>query len=231
MTGRQFIARVREVGRARGVEVRIDTMKGKGSHVLLLYGDDRRTIVKDRRKELGAGLLSAMIRQLGLQRSDFESKPPSPENAMRFVYPARLHRTGPDEVVVSFRDLPECLTSGADEAEALAEAADALDVAIAGRIVHPPAEGDPIPMPSVRLTAEHDVAVPADTAAKAALVLALRDSGLSRSGLARRLGVDVKVVRRMLDPRHRTAASRIGAALHELGRELVVETRVPQPVR
>ena len=30
---------------------------------------------------------------------------------MRFVYPARLRRTGPDEVVVSFRDLPECLTS------------------------------------------------------------------------------------------------------------------------
>ena len=42
--------------------------------------------------------------------------------------------------------------------------------------------------------------------------------------------VDVKVVRRMLDPRHRTAASRIGA-LHELGRELVVETRVAQTVR
>jgi mRNA interferase HicA len=47
-------------------------MKGKGSHVLLLYGDDHRTIVKDRRKELGTGLLSAMIRQLGLQRSDFD---------------------------------------------------------------------------------------------------------------------------------------------------------------
>lgn len=150
---------------------------------------------------------------------------------MRFVYSARLRRTGPDEVVVSFRDLPECLTSGADEAEALAEAADALDAAIAGRIVHPPAEGDPIRVPSARLAEEHDVAVAADTAAKAALVIALRDSGLSRSGLARRLGVDVKVVRRMLDPRHRTAASRIGAALHELGRELVVETRVAQTVR
>ena len=150
---------------------------------------------------------------------------------MRFVYPARLRRTGPDEVVVSFRDLPECLTSGADETEALAEAADALDVAIAGRIVYPPANGDPIPVPSARRTDEHDVVVPADTAAKAALMLALRESGLSRSAFARRLGVDAKVVRRMLDPRHRTAASRIGAALHELGRELVVETHVPEPVR
>ena len=71
VTGQQFIVRVREIGRSRGIAVRIDTMKGKGSHILLLYGGSHRTIVKDRRKELGAGLLSAMIRQLGLQRSDF----------------------------------------------------------------------------------------------------------------------------------------------------------------
>ena len=103
---------------------------------------------------------------------------------MRLVYPARLRRTGPDEIVVSCRDLPECLTSGADETEALAEAADALDVAIPGRIVHPSANGDPIPVPSPRRADEHDVAVPSDTAAKAALVLALRDSGLLRSALA-----------------------------------------------
>ena len=31
---------------------------------------------------------------------------------MQFVYPARFARTAPDEIVVSFRDLPECLTSG-----------------------------------------------------------------------------------------------------------------------
>ena len=45
---------------------------------------------------------------------------------MRFVYPAQLRRTGADEIVVSFRDLPECLTSGVDEVDALAEAADRL---------------------------------------------------------------------------------------------------------
>ena len=47
---------------------------------------------------------------------------------MRLVYPARLRCTGPDEIVVSFRDLPECLTAGGDETEALAEAADAKAV-------------------------------------------------------------------------------------------------------
>ena len=46
---------------------------------------------------------------------------------MRFVYPARLRRASADEIVVSFRDLPECLTSGRDEAEALFEAQDALE--------------------------------------------------------------------------------------------------------
>lgn len=43
----------------------------KGSHAILYYGA-RKTVVKDRRKELGAGLLSAMIRQLGLTRAEFE---------------------------------------------------------------------------------------------------------------------------------------------------------------
>ncbi len=54
---------------------------------------------------------------------------------------------------------------------------------------------------------------------------ALRESRLSRVTLARRLGVDEKAVRRMLDPRHRTAVHRIEAALRMLGQELVIETR------
>ncbi|MYE80978.1 MAG: hypothetical protein F4X36_03870 [Gammaproteobacteria bacterium] len=41
---------------------------------------------------------------------------------MQFVYPAHFSLAAPDEVVVSFRDLPECLTSGADTREALSEA-------------------------------------------------------------------------------------------------------------
>ena len=53
---------------------------------------------------------------------------------MRFVYPAQLKRAAPDEIVVSFRDLPECLTSGDDREDALREARDALEEAIAGRI-------------------------------------------------------------------------------------------------
>ena len=70
MKGRDFVERVFEIGRERGVSVRIDTERGKGSHVTLYYGS-RFTIVKDRRKDIGLGLLSSMIRQLGLDRRDF----------------------------------------------------------------------------------------------------------------------------------------------------------------
>ena len=126
---------------------------------------------------------------------------------MRFICPRRLQRTGPDEIVVSFQDLPECLTSGADEAEALAEAADALEEAIAGRMNRV----DTIPDPSRRQAGEYLVSVPTDTAVKAALWVALRESGTTRPALAARLRVDEKVIRRMPDPRHRiprTASTR-----------------------
>jgi mRNA interferase HicA len=69
VNGREFIGRVRNIGRARGVPVRIDTKRGKGSHVIVYYAR-RKTIVKDRRKEISPGLLSAMLRQLGLRSDD-----------------------------------------------------------------------------------------------------------------------------------------------------------------
>ena len=140
---------------------------------------------------------------------------------IRFAYPAELWHAGPDEVVVSFRDVPQCHTSGSDEAEALAEAQDALEEAIAGRI----SRGDPIPTPSEPLSGERMVALPTDMAAKAAFALAFKESGLTRVALAERLGTDEKSVRRMLDPRHGTAPSRINRALRALGSELVVEVR------
>ena len=136
---------------------------------------------------------------------------------MRFTYPARLQRCGYNEIVVSFRDLPECLTSGSDENEALLEARDALEEAVAGRI----RRNEDLPSPSLREANEQYVAVPIDMAAKAAFVLAFRASGLTCSALADRLAVDEKSVRKMLDPRHATSASRIDVALSSLDKVLV----------
>ena len=69
LTGEEFVRRVRRLGRERGVAVRFDPRAGKGSHGRLYYGEHFTTI-KNRRKEIGAGLLAAMLRQLGLSRDD-----------------------------------------------------------------------------------------------------------------------------------------------------------------
>ena len=69
MTGDEFIRQVRKVGRERNVTVRFEPRRGKGSHGRLYFGD-RFTTVKDRRKEIGQGLLSAMLNQLGLSSAD-----------------------------------------------------------------------------------------------------------------------------------------------------------------
>ena len=140
---------------------------------------------------------------------------------MQFRYPARLQPDRSGAMTVSFRDLPECLTSGTDKAEALREAGDALEEAIAGRID----DGEPIPVPSRLRAGERLIAVPPDMAAKAAFVLAFRASRLSRLAVAARLGVNEKVVRRWLDPRHHTAASRLHTALLAFGQELIVASR------
>ena len=137
---------------------------------------------------------------------------------MRFVYPAILDQASPDEVVVSFRDIPECLTSGENADDALREAADALEEALAGRID----DGRPIPSPSATRQDEHEIPVPPNMAAKAALAIAFGESGLTRVAFAATLGIDEKAVRRMLDPRHATSPDRIDRALRHLGRRIAV---------
>lgn len=49
--------------------VRFEARTGKGSHGRLYFGE-RFATVKDLRKELSVGLLKAMLRQLGLRRTD-----------------------------------------------------------------------------------------------------------------------------------------------------------------
>ncbi len=138
----------------------------------------------------------------------------------RFVFPAEF-RKGDGTIVVRFPDNPEALTEGDDEAEAYVQATDCLEEAIAGYI----ADGRDIPAPSKRKPGQRLVPVPVQTAAKAALHLALRDAGLSKAALARELGCDVKEVRRILDPRHPTKLPRIDAALSVLGKRLVLGVR------
>jgi antitoxin HicB len=119
---------------------------------------------------------------------------------------------------VRFTDLPEALTGGNDMEDSLAQAADCLAEALAGRI----RRGDKIPAPSRLKRGQHPIGVPLYLAPKLALYLAIREQGLRNTELAKRLGVSETVVRRMLDPKHDTKPARIQAALNALGKRIVV---------
>jgi mRNA interferase HicA len=71
MTGHEFERWVRALGLRSGTMVAFDPGPGMGSHGRLYYGN-RFTTRKDRRKEIGPGLLKAMLDQLGLRRDDLE---------------------------------------------------------------------------------------------------------------------------------------------------------------
>jgi antitoxin HicB len=137
----------------------------------------------------------------------------------QFVYPATLTPDAQDGgFVVTFVDVPEAITQGDDVPEALHQAADCLEEALAGRI----RRHDTIPEPSPVQAGQYAVAVPAQTAAKAALYVALRQAQLTQVELAARLQCDEKEVRRLLDPRHASKLSRMAAALALLGQQLVI---------
>jgi mRNA interferase HicA len=71
MTGNEFERKISKLGRRRGVPVSFDRGHGRGSHGRLYFGD-RFTTLKDRKKEIGPGLLKAMLDQLGLNKGDLE---------------------------------------------------------------------------------------------------------------------------------------------------------------
>jgi antitoxin HicB len=136
---------------------------------------------------------------------------------MRYVYPAHLKAAG-GTVIVTFRDLPEAVTEGKDRADAVAQAADCLDAALLFRLK----EGAAIPTPT-RLQRD-EVAIPTSpaVAAKAAFIKAFAAAGLSRVGLAARLGLAETEVRRMLDPDHGTKIDRLSDGMRALGRTLII---------
>jgi antitoxin HicB len=136
----------------------------------------------------------------------------------RFQYPVLLTPAEEGGFVVTCRDLPQLITQGDTEEDALEQAADAMDEVFATYMV----EGIGFPEPSKAKRREHLVAPPAETTAKAALFVAMRQAGISKLQLARRLGVDEKEVRRLLDPHYGSKLPRIAQAISVLGQRLVI---------
>ena len=98
---------------------------------------------------------------------------------------------------------PELTTFGDDREEAIAHAVHALEEAIASRI-H---DRKDIPLPS---QGETCAILPTLTSVKVMLYQGMRDQGIGKAELARRLGWHMPQVDRVLDVQHRSAAGSDG---------------------
>jgi antitoxin HicB len=119
-----------------------------------------------------------------------------------------------------FPDVPEALTWGDDEREALELAQDCLVTALGWRVRH----GHPIPRHSPT-RGRPMIAVPPLVVAKLALYLAMREQGIDAAGLAGRLGVSEKMVPSMLHLKRRAHIAHLERALAQLGVQLEVTVR------
>lgn len=115
--------------------------------------------------------------------------------------------------------LPIVITFGGTEIDARRHAVDAIETALASMID----DGEDIPHPPASdLSA---VRLPLLTALKVELYWALRDAGITRAELARRLKWNRESVDRLFRLDHRSRLEQIEAALGALGREAIVKTR------
>lgn len=136
------------------------------------------------------------------------------------AWPVELEPQEDGTILVSFPDIPEALTEGETEDEALAQAQDCLIAALGGYV----ATRRSIPRPAKAL-GRPMIALPALAAAKIALYVTMRSKRIGSTALAARLGLSEGAVRRLIDLDHRSHIGQIERALHELGRRLTVSTR------
>jgi antitoxin HicB len=135
--------------------------------------------------------------------------------AMAPAFPYAFEPEESGDGLVQFIGVPEAHTAGASEAAAGEHALDCLIAALGGYVKlgrkiprSSPARGRPVAI------------VPPPVAAKLALYQAMRAQDITRTGLARRLGLQENAVRRLLDLDHRSRIDQIHRALAALGERL-----------
>ncbi|MFJ4349219.1 type II toxin-antitoxin system HicB family antitoxin [Pseudomonas sp. NPDC089401] len=140
---------------------------------------------------------------------------------MIFDYPVIIHREE-GSVWISCPDVPEMSSAGDTEDEALFDAVDAMESALSFYVDQKIA----IPKPAMARPDQAVVRLPALTAAKAALWNTMIEQKVSKTEMARRLGVNRPQVDRLVDLLHRSKIEQVEHALHVLGQriELAVVT-------
>lgn len=135
-----------------------------------------------------------------------------------FDYPVTLTPDDDGTVLVTFVDVPEAITFGADEDEALLQAVDALESALSMYV----ADRQPLPAASRPKRGQHTVRPSPLECAKLGVYQAMTEQGIKKAELARRLGWHMPQVDRLFDLRHASRLDQLEAAARVLGRHLEV---------
>jgi antitoxin HicB len=134
-----------------------------------------------------------------------------------FDYPVTLKPDG-DTILVTFADVPEAITFGADEGEALLNAVDALETGLSFYVD----ARKPLPTVSKANPKQLTVRPSALECAKLGVYQAMTEQGIKKAELARRLSWHMPQVDRLFDLRHASKMDQIEAAAAVLGRHIEI---------
>lgn len=131
-------------------------------------------------------------------------------------YPVKLSPAEEGGFVVTFRDIPEAITQGDSQEEALEMAKDALITAMDFYFE----DKRSVPSPSALENGEQFVELPPSLASKVLLLNEMVNQKVTASDLARRMGTIPQEVNRIIDLHYITKIDRIAQALSALGKRL-----------
>ena len=136
-------------------------------------------------------------------------------------YPAKFEAGETGAVIVTFRDIPEAIAQGNDEADAFTEGASALLTAMDFYFE----DRRPVPPPSASEDGERLIDLPLSASAKVMLLNEMLAQKVRPADLARAMSLKPQEVNRIIDLTHATKIDTLAAAFKALGRELELAVR------
>lgn len=138
-----------------------------------------------------------------------------------FKYPVTITKDG-RHLLVTFKDVPEAITFGKTEADALSNAVDALETGLSFYVD----ARKPLPKPSKAKRGQKLISPSALESAKLGVYQAMMDQGIKKTELARRLGWHMPQIDRLFDLKHSSKFDQIEAAANVLGCHIEITVAV-----
>lgn len=133
-------------------------------------------------------------------------------------YPARFKPAPEGGFVVTFRDIPEAITQGDTEAEAIEMAEDVLYSSMELYFE----DKRPVPLPGVAKRGDHLIDLPPSVWAKVLLLNEMLAQKVTPSELARRLHTTPQNMNKVIDLGHVTKIDMLNQAMLAMGKRLEV---------